>query len=170
MKVEVFERPKQIAEYLSVLIRKLTDKSDISISLSGGSTPEKIYSHLADIQPPLSWNKINLYWGDERMVPPDDPESNFLMVKNSLFNKIISPKNNIHRIKGENDPKSEIGRYSEIINESNNGRLDLILLGLGTDGHTASIFPGTNLFDSNKTCVISEHPQANRLEYQLQVK
>ena len=80
MKVEVFERPKQIAEYLSVLIRKLTDKSDISISLSGGSTPEKIYSHLADIQPPISWNKINLYWGDERMVPPDDPVQNLCLL------------------------------------------------------------------------------------------
>jgi len=165
-RIEVFKDPKEIATYLSELLIELTNKSDISMALSGGSTPEKIYSHLASI--PIRWNKIHLFWGDERMVPPYDPQSNFLMVKNSLLDHIIIPEININRIQGENNPISESDRYNELILNSNMGKFDLILLGLGTDGHIASIFPGNiNLFETDKVCTPSIHPESKQVRISI---
>lgn len=167
-RIEIFENPKEIAAYLAVLIKELTSKSDISIALSGGFTPEKIYTHLASNHPLLPWDNIHLFWGDERMVPPDDPQSNFLMVKNSLLNHISIPNQNIHRIQGEENALAESNRYSEIIESSNKGKFDLILLGLGTDGHIASIFPGQiNLFETNKICVTGLHPESKQIRISI---
>lgn len=167
-KIEVFESSKEIANYLAVLIKELSSRSDIYLALSGGSTPEKIYSHLASNNPPLPWENIHLFWGDERMVPPDDPQSNYLMVKNSLLNHINIPDQNVHRIHGEENALIESYRYGELIKSSNNGNFSLILLGLGTDGHIASIFPGhNNLFETNKICVTSENPENKQMRISI---
>ncbi len=126
-----------------------------AVALSGGSTPKALYSLLAsaDYCARLNWTRIHLFWGDERCVPPDHPESNFRMVHETLLGKISMPPENIHRIAAENEPAAAAAAYeSELKNFFGvaNGTwpaFDLILLGLGEDGHTASLFPRTTVLD-----------------------
>ena len=109
-----------------------------------------------------------MFWGDERCVPPDNSESNFGMTKKYLLNFIDIPEKNVHRIYGENNPETEMIRYSEEIKKivpSKNGFPDfnLIILGLGEDGHTASIFPDQmQVLDSYKICEVTIHPQTSQ--------
>lgn len=126
-----------------------------AVALSGGSTPLALFERLA--QPPyctdLPWDDIHIFWADERLVPPDDPGSNFYHVDNILLSRIPLPPENIHRIRGElsaagaiADCTVELTEYGETcIDDTMNEwpRLDLVLLGLGSDGHTASLFPGS---------------------------
>ncbi len=111
---------------------------------------------------------MKIFFGDERCVPPDSEESNYKMANESLFKNISIPKENIFRIKGENDPIKETKRYEEVLKSnllSLNGipQFDLILLGLGEDGHTASIFPNqVNLFYSARLCEVAVHPQTKQ--------
>ena len=115
--------------------------------LSGGKTPSLLFSLLAEkYSRKIQWQKIHFWWGDERMVAPDDPESNFGVVDKLLFSKIGLSHRQIHRIKGEADPIEEVKRYGleiKTLVPMVNGWpvFDLIMLGLGDDGHTASIFP-----------------------------
>jgi len=115
--------------------------------LSGGKTPSLLFSLLAEkYSRKIQWQKIHFWWGDERMVTPDDPESNFGVVDKLLFSKIGLSHRQIHRIKGEADPIEEANRYGleiKTLVPMVNGWpvFDLIMLGLGDDGHTASIFP-----------------------------
>ena len=129
------------------IAEELMTKDELNIALSGGNTPIELFKILAeDYRTSIEWNKLNFYWVDERCVPPDSPESNFGNAYNTLFRNVnISPAR-LHRIKGEADPKKEAIRYSELVkhNVPQNDALphfDIILLGLGEDGHTASIFP-----------------------------
>ena len=113
----------------------------------------------------MPWIKFKVFWVDERCVPPDDPESNYGMAHHHLFRHVDIPKNQIYRIKGEYDPRSEQERYESILRENiplKNGlpKFDLIILGMGSDGHTASIFPDQmELFNSENLCEVSEHPE-----------
>ncbi len=166
--VKIFEKPKKVAKRVAKQILKLTQKSSqprFDIALSGGSTPKKLFKILIEKhKEAIPWERIHFWWGDERCVPPDDNESNFKMAFDILFSKIEIPQENIHRIKGENNPEIEAKRYSEEIADSLNLRggvpvFDMVLLGLGEDGHTASIFPGQlNLIDDERICAASEHP------------
>jgi len=147
-----FDSPEDLAEgFAHMLSVKFNDmlksKDELNIALSGGNTPIELFKVLAaEYKDKIEWNKINFYWVDERCVPPDSPDSNFGNAYNNLFRFInISPAR-LHRIKGEADPKKEAMRYSDLVkhNVPQNGTLphfDIILLGLGDDGHTASIFP-----------------------------
>ena len=135
------------------------------LALSGGKTPSMLFSLLADkFADTLPWQKIHFWWGDERMVPPDDPESNFGVANELLFKKLAIDKENIHRIKGENSPKMEAGRYemeikSLVPEKKGWPSFDLIMLGLGDDGHTASIFPDQmDFLESNQVTAIAAHP------------
>ncbi|MBK7132829.1 MAG: 6-phosphogluconolactonase [Bacteroidales bacterium] len=116
----------------------------------------------------VSWRNVHLFWGDERCVAPDSPESNFGMTKRKLIDKIEIPASNIHRIKGEEDPAIEAVRYSDEILSITQRRsalplFDLFILGLGDDGHTASIFPGNlDLLNSEKICDVAVHPVSNQ--------
>jgi len=126
----------------------IEQRGTFSIALSGGSTPRKLYTGLADPerQDDLDWQKIHLFFGDERHVPPDHPDSNFLMVHEALLSKISIPDANIHRVKAELDPRLAAFNYEEELRGFFEGqwpRFDLVLLGMGEDGHTASLFPGT---------------------------
>ena len=121
------------------------------IALSGGSTPEAAYRRLAtgDWRDRLDWQRTQVLWGDERCVPPDDPQSNYRMAKETLLDRVPIPGNQIHRIKGEDDPEQAAAGYERALRsllrchpERSEGSLDLVLLGLGEDGHTASLFPG----------------------------
>lgn len=113
-----------------------------TIALSGGSTPRALYqrlSHRRDIE----WSRIHLLWGDERCVPPTDPASNYGMARQALIDHIKMPAAQVHRIRGEDPPQAEAERYDSVVRSAvRDGAIDMVLLGLGTDGHTASLFPG----------------------------
>lgn len=112
-----------------------------TVALSGGSTPRALYQLLAET--PLAWEAIHLFWGDERCVPPDHADSNYRMTAESLLRRIAIPPENVHRIEGELPPEEAALRYEDELRKFFDGvpRFDLILLGLGEDGHTASLFP-----------------------------
>ncbi len=120
-----------------------------NIALSGGSTPRLLYEILAgpEFAGVIPWQRLHIYFGDERCVPLDDPASNHLMVKKAMLDHVPIPAANIHPINGGNDPHAEADRYAgEISRNLPNGanglpRFGLVLLGLGGDGHTASLFP-----------------------------
>lgn len=134
-----------------------------SVALAGGSTPRAMYALLAaDADPPLPWEAIHLFWGDERPVPPDHADSNYRMVRESLLEAAGVPAASIHRIPAEVEPPEEAARrYEEELKRTvppAGGRLpalDLVLLGLGADGHTASLFPGSALAAEQTRLVVS---------------
>lgn len=150
------------------------DNSPIALALSGGNTPRLLFAVLAEkYHSSLNWSFVNIFWVDERCVSPGDPESNYGMTNRLLFEKIDIPRQNIHRIKGENDPEQEADRYSEEILKYiplKNGlpSYDIILLGMGEDGHTASIFPGNiESFNSTRICEIAIHPVSGQKRVSL---
>lgn len=168
--VKIFPTPQEVAEALASdlidLIRESEKRNSIfTIALSGGNTPKPLYSVLAEkYAKEADWTNVHFFWVDERCVPPESPESNYRLAMETLLDKIDIFPMNIHRIIGEDNPEQEAGRYSEEINDFTfrKGGLpffNTILLGLGEDGHTASIFPGNqDLFRSDKTCVTATHP------------
>jgi 6-phosphogluconolactonase len=168
--IKIFSTPYELAEkfageMVSMINESANQKKFFTIALSGGSTPELLYTSLIEnYAQSVPWKYVHFFWGDERCVPPENVESNFGMAKEKLLNKIEIPSINIHRIKGEEDPVSEARRYSEelalfTLKSEGIPSLDLILLGLGEDGHTASIFPGhLDMFDSDKICEVATHP------------
>jgi len=171
--IKIFPTVEKLAESFAELLQQNVEKTDdndfYSIALSGGSTPNKIFRYLSEnFDDKINWAKIKIFFGDERCVPPDDEESNYRMANESLLKNISIPKENIFRIKGENNPAKEASRYEEVL-KSNLPSLkgipqfDLILLGLGEDGHTASIFPNQlNLFYSARLCEVAVHPQTKQ--------
>jgi len=153
------------AEIASLVNRAAASGKYLTIALSGGSTPRLLFSVLAtEYGDKVHWESAHFFWGDERCVPPHDTESNYGMTSKNFLEKIKIPKTNIHRVIGEDDPEKEAARYSEEIlrfTKQRHGKpvFDLIILGLGDDGHTASIFPGqTELLNSDKICSVAFHP------------
>lgn len=123
-----------------------------TVALSGGSTPRALYALLASdrFRSRVPWSKVHLFWGDERCVPPDHPESNYRMAREALLDQISIPAGNIHRMPAEyENPGDAAAEYEETLKAffrvpvGQWPRFDLILLGMGEDGHTASLFPGT---------------------------
>ena len=118
------------------------------VALSGGSTPRSAYELLSSpaFVDRVDWPKVHVFWGDERMVPPDHPGSNYRMVHEALLAKIPIPAANIHPIRGELTAEEAAKAYAADLTETLGvgGRFDLVLLGMGDDGHTASLFPGTS--------------------------
>jgi 6-phosphogluconolactonase len=147
------------AELISGLITsfiKLHGKC--SLVLSGGSTPNKLYDLLAEnYKNKIEWDKVYIFWGDERCVPPGNKESNYRSAKEHLIDKINILDINIFRILAEDDPVKAAVEYEKNIKDYFNGGeicFDIILLGLGTDGHTASLFPDTDgLNETHKLAV-----------------
>lgn len=157
------------ADFLMKKIKENPSEEYLSIALSGGSTPGKIYKYIADYySQEIDWNKVKLFFGDERCVPSTDKQSNYKMVSDTLLDFINIPRENIFRIDGVNNPEDEAKRYSDVLEKElplNNGlpQFDIVLLGIGEDGHTASIFPDQiDKFHSNKICEAATHPQTNQ--------
>ena len=131
----------------------LGERNEFRIALSGGNTPRPVYTRLAAIGRDLPWDLIRITFGDERCVPPDDAESNFRMARETLLAPAAVPEQSILRLRGELDPQTAAQEYQDHLDEiaAEGGepiyRHDLILLGLGDDGHTASLFPGTAALD-----------------------
>ncbi len=133
-----------------------------AVALSGGSTPKILYSRLAGI-PDIPWSGIHLFWGDERCVPPDHRDSNYRMTREALLDHAPIPESNIHRIRGEDsNPEQAALEYEQEIRKvfgTGDGwpRFDLVFLGMGDDGHTASLFPGTSALKGTNRLVVSNY-------------
>lgn len=154
----VTEVTKKIVES----IKQAIDEKGIShIALAGGKTPREIYAHLAKkpYNSWINWPHVHIFWGDERTVPPNHPDSNFDMVKKALLAQISIPEENIHRIRGEIVPDEAAIEYTALLHQIIKGkppRFDLILLGVGEDGHTASLFPNSKALDEFSQLVKAE--------------
>ncbi len=127
------------------------------VALSGGSTPLPLYALLAQesFASQIDWPRVHIFWGDERCVPPYHADSNYRMAREALLDHIAIPQANVHRIKGELPPEEAAAEYRDAL--SGFGRFDLVLLGMGTDGHTASLFPGTSALEERGHSVIATH-------------
>jgi 6-phosphogluconolactonase len=167
---KIFRSPIELAmnfaeKMAGMIAASVKNAIPFTIALSGGTTPELLFQVLSEnFAESVNWNHVHFFWGDERCVPPDNTQSNYGMALRKLLSRIEIQSANIHRIKGEEDPEKEAVRYSEEILMSLRERdglplFDLVILGLGEDGHTASIFPGhSELFGSDKICEVALHP------------
>lgn len=138
------------AEKIAALLNeRLACRDVVSLVLSGGSTPRNVYRLLGEhYHTRVPWERAHFFWGDERCVPPEDSRSNFRLASEELLDKLKIPPQNIHRMRGEKDPTAAAAEYErefrDVIASGNSlPACDLVLLGLGDDGHTASLFPGT---------------------------
>lgn len=166
MEIRIVENKEELNEVFTEWMQEiLAQKESLTLCLSGGSTPKSLFQYWAkNCKECIDWKKIKLFWGDERCVPPTDDESNYKMTKDNLLDFVPIPSQNVFRIKGENNPKREAQSYAETLQrevETNKGvpQFDILMLGMGDDGHTASIFPHEmDLWDSKYDCVVATHP------------
>jgi len=138
-------------------------KNSFTVALSGGSTPRQLYELLADetreFREQILWQQCHFFWSDERPVAPDHPDSNYRMTWDAMLRHVAVPETNIHRIQGEKRPEDAANDYeSELrtffrFKDNETPAFDLILLGLGEDGHTASLFPGTDVLNETRRLV-----------------
>jgi 6-phosphogluconolactonase len=150
-----------------MLTAEIAAKGRATLALSGGTTPRAVYVLLGSepFRSAIPWRNVHCFWGDERCVPPENPESNYRMVRESLLDRIAIPSGNIHRIAGELPPEQAAAQYEAELHSyfgspsAGNMQFDLILLGLGDDGHTASIFPGTNAESEQQKIVVAVSPR-----------
>lgn len=164
---------------VEILNKAIASRGVSSIALSGGTTPKSVYELLAtdEFSSQIRWPFVQMFWGDERCVPPHSSESNYKMVSEALLEKIPIPKYNIHRMKGERPPDEGARVYEKELREFlpvHHGypQFDLMLLGLGEDGHTASLFSGTPAVEERTrwvTNVYADHLQSHRLTLTLPV-
>lgn len=140
----------------------IEERDQFLVALSGGSTPGNLFQLLAG--PPfaqsLPWGEIHFFWCDERLVPPGHPESNFGQAFERLFSRVKIPKGNLHRIRGELTAAQAVEEYRRELESFSDGKLDwprfdLVFLGLGADGHTASLFPGEITPEEKKSSVLT---------------
>jgi 6-phosphogluconolactonase len=139
----------------------LAERRQFRIALSGGNTPRPVYTEFARIARDLPWDRVHFTFGDERCVPPDDPQSNFRMARESLFVPGAVPEKSIARMRGEIDPQIAAQEYQDGLGvlATQHGEIiyrhDLILLGVGDDGHTASLFPETAALEEKQRKVVA---------------
>jgi 6-phosphogluconolactonase len=135
-------------------------------ALAGGSTPAELYSLLASAEyvQRIDWSRVHFFWGDERCVPPEHHDSNYRMAKGTLLDVVRPPDSHVHRMLGEVEPSEAAARYQMELERAFDGaptdhfpRFDLILLGMGSDGHTASLFPGSAGLAERERWVIANH-------------
>ena len=165
-KVLVFENiPKLVGAFSLHFIDLINLKEGLfRVALSGGSTPKFWFEELAkNHKQDVEWERVHFYWGDERCVPPNDEDSNYRMTRKYLLDHIDIPKENIHRIQGERKPEEAARIYGEELlkftAENSIPVFDLMILGMGEDGHTASIFPHQiEVWDCSDLCVVATHP------------
>ena len=151
--VKIFADAAALAEaaavsFVEAATQALTVQARWAVALSGGATPRAAYQRLAapDLAGRVDWARVHFFWGDERCVPPDHPDSDYGMARAALLDHIPVPAANVHRLRGELDPQEAAGAYQAELERFFRPalpRFDLIWLGLGEDGHTASLFPGT---------------------------
>ena len=166
----VYDTPQRLAQAAAEVFAKyaadgVAARGVARIAISGGSTPKRMFALLAEepFRSQIDWGKLRLYWVDERCVPPDHADSNYRMTREQLLSKVPLAEENVFRMEGELDPEDAASRYEATLR--NTFRLegaeapafDLVLLGMGDDGHTASIFPNTSAIDAMGTLVAANH-------------
>ena len=167
-------------EVLAAAAEAVAERGRFTIALSGGSTPKSLYALIAaNASASLPWDQMFFFWGDERHVPPDDPDSNYGMAKETLLSKIPTPPANIFPSPAENpDAAAAADAYEQTLRKffgltpGQFPRFDLILLGMGPDGHTASLFPDTAALQEKSRLVIAnwvEKLQTDRITLTLPV-
>jgi 6-phosphogluconolactonase len=165
-RVRVFDDPEGVARAAAHRIVELADESigekgTFSLALSGGSTPRSVYELLAgeEFRDRIDWASVHVFFGDERTVAHDDAESNYRMANEALLSRVPLPAENIHRIEGLGDAAANASDYESVMRgffgESAWPRLDLVMLGMGDDGHTASLFPGTLALEEKREWVVA---------------
>lgn len=150
-RVDVFANPQALAQaladlFVNVAREALAQRGSFAVALAGGTTPRAAYDLIAraPLNDDVSWADTHVYFGDERCVLPTDPLSNYLMAREALLLPVGIPEANVHRMRGEDPPDEAARAYASLL-RANLGQLprfDLVMLGLGTDAHTASLFPG----------------------------
>ncbi len=162
--VESRELPHTAAAWIAhAIMQAIRDNGGCSIALSGGKSPQPIYAGLAASFDEIPWKHVDVYFGDERAVPPTDPMSNYGMARASLLDRVSVPAANVHRMEGERADLDAAARdYERLLPPA----FDVLLLGLGPDGHTASLFPGAPTLDERVRRVVaadSPFPPPRRL-------
>ncbi len=168
---KIFQTAEQVVESLANDMKAYSELGrPVHISLSGGSTPKMLFKLLATeaYATSIQWQNLHFWWGDERCVAPDDAESNYGEANALLFSQVNLPAENIHRIRGEDEPKAEAERFAKEMAEvipTENGTpvFDWILLGVGADGHTASLFPGQTDYQDANLSVLASHPESGQI-------
>lgn len=159
---------RRAAQYLVEMVSEaVAAKGFARVAISGGSTPKAAFHILADSNQPwrarMPWDQLELFWVDERTVPPEDPDSNFRMTREAMLDHVPLPPERVHRMEGELAPEVAASRYeSELRNSfrlegAESPRFDLIALGMGDDGHTASLFPHTAAIHEMSRLVTANH-------------
>jgi len=160
------------AEEIALAARQAADdRGRFAWALAGGSTPRTVYELLASdfYRASMPWNAIHFFWGDERHVPPDDPDSNYRMAREAMLDRVPAPAENVHRIPAEEpDAERAAAEYESVLRVSFSlapgewPRFDLVLLGLGKDGHTASLFPGGGAVGERERLVVAPWVEVQR--------
>jgi len=151
------------AEHFATLAAEaIAARGQFSVALAGGSTPRAAYALLAAEE--VDWSRVHVFWGDERCVPPDHPDSNYRLAREALLDHVPPPASNVHRIRGEINPEQAAADYERTLRsffarrpEEPTARFDLILLGMGEDGHTASLFPGMAALHEQTRWVVAHY-------------
>jgi 6-phosphogluconolactonase len=156
--------------FVAAAARAVQDSGRFTVALSGGTTPKKLYALLATAPYAgrIDWPRVHVFWGDERCVKPDDPASNYRMTREALLDHVPLPKENVHRIRGEDEPAKAAEAYERDLRQMfavpsgppparAGGRFDLVLLGMGDNGHTASLFPRLTAVRENRRWVVAEY-------------
>ncbi len=152
--VLVFKDPEELSRaaaaiFVSRALQAIRERGRFLVALNGGATPKRLFQLLAhDFREKMDWAKTHVFWGDERCVPPDDPESSYGMAKVILLDRVSIPAENVHPVKTDLDPAAASMDYALTLKRFavpplDWPRFDLVLLGMGEDGHTASLFPGS---------------------------
>lgn len=173
MIIENFKDDKEALRAMTgELVRYMDRKDDglpFNLALSGGGTAQKMFALWVDeYKDKIDWDAIRFFWVDERCVPPTDPDSNYGHANELLFKPLHIPVGHVHRIHGEVEPGTEAMRYSRVVKEYSprHGQLpyfDCIILGIGGDAHTASIFPDTlPLLTDSRNYAVSQHPESHQ--------
>lgn len=167
MNTVIFDNAQNAVEKIAQeLLAYSLENRPVHISLSGGSTPKLLFKTLAQApyNTEIQWQNLHFWWGDDRMVLPTDPESNYGEVQKLLFDHIQIPTKNIHRIRGEEPVETELNRFEQELSAVVPDQVfDWIILGMGTDGHTASLFPHQTNFDDPSLAVIAKHPETGQI-------
>ncbi len=181
--IRVFADPESLGRAAADFILNfsrwvLASRGRFSFALSGGSTPKKLYSLLAASpwRDEFTWSMAHFFWSDERCVPPDHAESNYKLAFDSFLSRVPPPPQNVHRIHGEEGPDKAARVYEEelqrFFGRNSVPAFDLVLLGAGGDGHTASLFPGAPEIQEQKRLALPVHlepPRLNRVTLSLPV-
>jgi len=167
------------AEFIFTLSRKtIASGGNFSVALSGGTTPRRLYTLLGSspYREKIDWKQVHIFWADERCVPKDHPESNYKLAFDTFLSRISIPSSNIHRVEGETDPETAARNYERDIRQLSGATLppafDLIILGAGDDGHTASLFPTSPALRERERLVVPvylEAPKLNRVTLTLPI-